>query len=74
MTWYGISVTMVMANRWLFHDWQGKGFPFPVLTTMCHMYLKLAFTRVIFRCKVSLLSFNTYNGGDYIYKYYPALC
>lgn len=52
MTWYGISVTMVMANRWLFHEWQGVGFPFPVLTTMCHMYYKFVLTRLVYRCKV----------------------
>ncbi|CAN0416333.1 unnamed protein product [Pylaiella littoralis] len=49
LTWYGVSVSMVMANRWLFHEWQGVGFPFPVLTTMCHMYLKVAVTRIFYR-------------------------
>ncbi|CAM9094506.1 unnamed protein product [Ectocarpus fasciculatus] len=48
LTWYGVSVTMVMANRWLFHEWQGDGFPFPVLTTMVHMWLKVLVTRVIY--------------------------
>lgn len=44
---------MVVANRWLFHSWQGKGFPFPVLTTMFHMWLKVVFSRVVIRLQVS---------------------
>ncbi len=59
MTWYGISVTMVMANRWLFHEWQGVGFPFPVLTTMCHMYYKYLLTRLVYRCKVGTRPFSS---------------
>lgn len=55
LAWYGVSVSMVVANRWLFHDWQGVGFPFPVLTTMVHMWLKLLLSRVVFRMKVSTL-------------------
>ncbi|CAM9303284.1 unnamed protein product [Hapterophycus canaliculatus] len=51
MTWYGVSVSMVVANTWLFRDWQGVGFPFPVLTTMFHMWLKVLVTRVIYRLK-----------------------
>ncbi|CAM9139902.1 unnamed protein product [Laminaria digitata] len=49
--WYGVSVSMVMANRWLFHEWQGVGFPFPVLTTMVHMWLKFFVSRGIFWAK-----------------------
>lgn len=44
---------MVMANRWLFYEWQGVGFPFPVLTTMVHMWLKVLVTRVMYCFKVS---------------------
>ncbi|CAM9894111.1 unnamed protein product [Scytosiphon promiscuus] len=51
MTWYGVSVSMVVANTWLFRDWQGVGFPFPVLTTMVHMWLKVLVTRVLYRLK-----------------------
>lgn len=50
--WYGVSVSMVMANRWLFHEWQNVGFPFPVLTTMVHMWLKFFLSRGIFWAKV----------------------
>ena len=52
--WYGVSVSMVMANRWLFHEWQGVGFPFPVLTTMVHMWLKFFVSRGIFWARVSV--------------------
>lgn len=55
MTWFGVSVSMVVANTWLFRDWQGVGFPFPVLTTMVHMWLKVLVTRVVYRLKVSAL-------------------
>ncbi|CAM9284177.1 unnamed protein product [Ectocarpus sp. 12 AP-2014] len=51
LTWYGVSVSMVMANRWLFYEWQGVGFPFPVLTTMVHMWLKVLVTRVMYCLK-----------------------
>lgn len=59
LTWYGVSVSIVIANRWLFHEWQNVGFPFPVLTTMCHMYLKVAVTRIAYRVQVSPCQFHT---------------
>ncbi|CAM9259965.1 unnamed protein product [Choristocarpus tenellus] len=45
--WYGISVSMVISNRWLFHEWRGDGFPYPILATAIHMWLKVFLSRLI---------------------------
>lgn len=47
LLWYGVSVSMIMANRWLFHDWNSTGFQFPIVTTMIHMWLKVIVSRVV---------------------------
>lgn len=47
LLWYGVSVSMVMANRWLFHDWNSTGFQFPILTTMIHMWLKVVVCKIV---------------------------
>lgn len=53
LAWYGISVSMVVANNWLFHPPpHGLDFKFPILTTMVHMWMKLFLSRWIFWYKV----------------------
>ncbi|CAM9482436.1 unnamed protein product [Discosporangium mesarthrocarpum] len=47
LTWYSISVSMVVFNKWLLHEWRGQGFPFPTLATAIHMWLKVFISRGI---------------------------
>jgi solute carrier family 35, member C2 len=44
-TWYSISVTFTIFNKWFMTSWLG-GFRYPILGTCVHMAVKLALTRV----------------------------
>jgi len=44
-SWYSISVTFTIFNKWFMTSWLG-GFRYPILGTCVHMLVKLALTRV----------------------------
>jgi len=43
--WYLVSITLTMYNKWLFTQWAGVGFRFPVFITMLHMFVKFCLAR-----------------------------
>ncbi|GAB5029659.1 solute carrier family 35 member c2 [Nannochloropsis oceanica] len=50
LSWYIISISFTLCNKWVLRYWHGDGFPFPIFVTAMHMTIKFCLTRVINRC------------------------
>ncbi len=49
LTWYIISISFTLCNKWVLRYWHGDGFPFPVFVTSVHMTTKFCLTRFLNR-------------------------
>jgi len=69
LSWYIISISFTLCNKWVLRYWHGDGFPFPMFVTACHMTIKFCLTRFINRCctrperRVRPLPWHTYLRG-----------
>ncbi len=50
LSWYIISISFTLCNKWVLRYWHEDGFPFPIFVTAMHMTIKFCLTRVINRC------------------------
>eukprot|EP00928_Gymnodinium_smaydae_P031125 TRINITY_DN22956_c0_g1_i3.p1 TRINITY_DN22956_c0_g1~~TRINITY_DN22956_c0_g1_i3.p1 ORF type:complete len:468 (+),score=45.49 TRINITY_DN22956_c0_g1_i3:23-1405(+) len=54
LTWYSVSITLVLFNKWIVQSWRNGLMTFPVFYSMTHMFLKgimaSSFIRFV-RCK-----------------------
>jgi len=69
LSWYIISISFTLCNKWVLRYWHGDGFPFPIFVTAMHMTIKFCLTRFINRCctrserRVRPLAWRTYLRG-----------
>lgn len=47
LSWYLVSVSFTLWNKFVLRYWRGTGFPFPVFVTLLHMTTKLGITRLL---------------------------
>jgi hypothetical protein len=53
LSWYLVSISFTLWNKYVLRYWRGGGFPFPVFVTLTHMTTKLGITRLLnARCLV----------------------
>lgn len=53
LSWYLVSISFTLWNKFVLRYWRGGGFPFPVFVTLTHMTTKLCITRLLnARCLV----------------------
>jgi hypothetical protein len=47
LSWYLVSISFTLWNKYVLRYWRGGGFPFPVFVTLMHMTTKLGITRLL---------------------------
>jgi len=50
LSWYTVSITLILFNKWIISSWHGTGMTFPIFYTSTHMLLKGVFATLYYVC------------------------